>query len=118
MGIVHLNGPPDCPQGQWCVACLMDAKQKQWEIQQEMLQAGWAASGDSVIYLPWPDALTKELRPGAYRAVSGEFAHLGVVDGLCWDHVAGTNPTKAPSTLATSAALPDGLRRPPGRGKR
>ena len=112
MGIVHLTGPPDCPDGRWCVACLMDAKQKQWEAHQEKIQAGYAAPGDQVTWIPWLTALTPELRPGVYRAVSGELPMLGVVDGLCWDHVAGTNPTRAPGSLLEPATkLPPGLRK-------
>ena len=32
MGRVLMNEPPDCPEGQWCPACLMTAKQRQWEM--------------------------------------------------------------------------------------
>ena len=113
MATVHLSEPPDCPDGQWCIVCLMDAKQKQWETHQDKIQEGYAAPGEAVIWIPWIPALTKELRAGRYRAVSGEVPMLGVVDGLCWDHVAGTNPTTAPSSLIPAGGRlpPAGLRR-------
>ena len=102
MTLVIMNGPPP---GDWCPACLMDAKQRQWEAYQEDIQRGYAASADAKpAIIPWPDALTKELRHGGYRAVCGDFPGLGLIDGLCWDHVAGTNPSapEVPAQLLTA----------------
>lgn len=119
MGRVIMNGPPDAPGAAlgtgWCVVCLMAAKQKQWETWQTQIQAGYAAPGDAQpVVIPWPGALTAELSEGLYRAVSGEVPMLGVVDGLCWNHVAGINPTQAPSGLDTTTKVPPGLL---GKGK-
>lgn len=104
MGRVIMNGPP--PDRGYCLACLMTAKQRQWEQYQDEIQAGYAVSGDKLVVIPWPDALTKEILAGDYRAVAYDFSSVGVVDGLCWGHVAGINPTESPaSTLDTSAGL-------------
>jgi hypothetical protein len=111
MGTVLMNGPPDCPDGRWCPACLMDAKQRQWELNQDEVRAGYQASGEKLTVITWPAGLTKTLHTGAYRAVCGDFPGLGIVDDLCWNHVAGTNPSPG-STLATGmAGLPAGLRK-------
>jgi len=109
-----MNGPPP---GAWCLACLMDAKQRQWEMYQAEIQAGYAASGDAKpAVIPWPEALTRELGEGAYRAVCGEIPALGIVDGLCWNHVAGINPSQPDvGALDTQTRLPPGLLK---RGKR
>jgi hypothetical protein len=111
MAQVILNGPPDCPDGRWCPACLMQAKQKQWEINQDQIQAGYdAPAADKPAVIGWPQALTRELYPGYYRAVCGELPMLGLVDGICWNHVAGINPTQAPAALLdTKTKLPPGL---------
>lgn len=112
MGIVHMNEPPDCPDGRWCPACLMAAKQKQWEQFQDEVQAGYAAGGDKVTWIPWPSGLVKELRTGRHRAVCGDFPMLGIVDDLCWDHVAGTNPARPASALIEGGAgLPAAFRK-------
>lgn len=114
MARVIMNGPGP---GRWCPACLMDAKQRQWEMFQDEIQAGYEASGDAKpVVIPWPKALDAELFEGEYRAVCGDLAMLGLVDGLCWNHVAGINPTQAevPSQLDTTTKVPPGLlkRRP------
>lgn len=115
MGRVIMNGPPDIVTGRWCPACLMRAKQQQWETYQDEIQAGYAAPGDQTIVIQWPDALTAELYRGAYRAVAGDFPQLGIVDDLCWNDVAGTNPQRAPSQLLTPAGpVPPGLIRGKG----
>lgn len=116
MGRVVMNGPPECPDGEWCVACLMRAKQRQWEGYQDRIQAGFDAPGDKTVYVQWPEALTRELRTGLYRAVCGDFPQLGIVPGLCWDDVAGINPTRIPAGLeVANGPLPPGLLRK-GRG--
>jgi hypothetical protein len=112
MAQVIMNGPPDGPGRGWCPVCLMTAKQRQWEMFQEAIQDGYKASGDKPpVIIPWPDALTRELFEGTYRAVSGEAPMLGIVDGLCWNHVAGINPTETEPVpqLDTSTKLPPGL---------
>lgn len=93
MGQVLMNGPPDCPDGQWCPACLMTAKQRQWEMHGDEIKAGYDASGEKLTVIPWLPALTGELHAGRWRAVCGDFPGLGMIDGLCWNHVAGINPT-------------------------
>lgn len=110
MGRVIINGPP--PGRQWCVICLTEAKQKQWEAYQSQIQHGYEMPADApVTVIPWPDGLTKELQEGAYRAVSGEAPMLGVIDGLCWNHVAGSSPSPAPDPrqLDTQTKLPPGF---------
>jgi len=112
MGRVIMNGPADPPSGRWCLVCLMDAKQRQWEMYEDQIKAGQEKPGDApVTIVPWPAVLERELRLGPYRAVSFEFTMLGVIDGLCWDHVAGTHPTVAdvPPALDTTTKLPPGL---------
>lgn len=113
MAQVILIGPPDAARP-WCPVCLMAAKQKQWETYQAEIQAGYAASGDSKpVVIPWPEALTRELFESQYRAVCGDLPMLGIVDGLCWNHVAGINPTQAetPPALDTTTKIPPGLLR-------
>lgn len=109
MGRVILNGPPDCaePCG-WCLFCLMEAKQKQWELNQDRIKAGAEAPGDKLTVIGWLDGLTKELLPGWYRAVCGSAPQLGVVDGLCWGHVAGIQPMHRTSLVDQNGA-PAGL---------
>lgn len=114
MGRVVMNGPPDCPDGDWCPACLMQAKQRQWEGYQDRIKAGFAADGQQTTYVAWPNVLNQEMRPGSYRAVCGDFPHLGIIDGLCWDHVAGINPSQSPSHLIQGLAVPPGLRKGQG----
>jgi len=92
MGRVIMNGPPDSPYGEWCPYCLMEAKHKQWSLTQDEQKAGLEASGDKLTVIPWPDGLTKEMQEGRYRAVAGAAPQLGIVDLLCWDHVAGIAP--------------------------
>jgi hypothetical protein len=116
MGRVIMNGPPDCPDGAWCPACLMIAKQMQWEASQEAIEAGYAASGDKLTVIPWLNALTAELQPGRWRAVCGEFMQLGLVDGLCWGHVAGGR-LRSPEAASPLAVPPPGFM-PKGRGGR
>lgn len=111
MAQVILNGPPDGPD-RWCPACLMSAKQKQWEMYQHEINAGYQAPAtDNPVVISWPAALTRELHPGVYRAVCGDLPMLGIIDGLCWNHVAGINPTDAevPVQLDTKTKLPPGL---------
>lgn len=106
MGRVLLNEPPPCPNGQWCPACLMIAKQVQWATYQDDIQAGYEKSGDELTRIPWSPALTMELNSGHYTAVCGEFPSLGIVAGLCWQHVAGgrapqpVQPVQAQQQLA------------------
>lgn len=109
MGQVLMNGPPDCPDGQWCPACLMTAKQQQWETAQDEIQKGYEASGEKLTVIPWLPALTAELRTGRWRAVCGEFPSLGMVDGLCWNHVAGGRGPRAPEQASPLVAAPAGL---------
>ena len=108
MAQVIMNGPPE---GRWCPLCLMDAKQKQWEMNEDAIKAGYdAPATDKPVVIGWPAALTRELHEGAYRAVNWELSVLGLIDGLCWNHVAGTNPTSAEvPMLDTQTKLPPGL---------
>lgn len=109
MGRVIMNGPPECPGGyDWCVICLCEAKQKQWHLTQDEQAAGLAASGEKTTAIAWPAALTKELNQGTYRAVAGSAPQLGVIDGICWDHVAGLQPMHQTS-LVDGQGLPAGL---------
>ncbi len=109
MGTVIMNPPPDCPDGRWCVICLMLVKQKQWEQYQPEIKAGWEASGEKRTVIPWPPGLTAEIRYGRYRGVSGDAPQLGVLDDLCWDRVAGLGAMPADSPLIPANALPPGL---------
>lgn len=111
MAQVIMNGPPDCPDGRWCPACLMDAKQKQWEMYEHEIQMGYGAPAtDKPVIIAWPPALNREIHAGYYRAVNWDLSMLGLIDGLCWNHVAGTNPTKADvPQLDTQTKLPPGL---------
>jgi hypothetical protein len=107
---VIMNGPPDSNAEPWCPVCLMNAKQKQWEAYAYDIKAGYdAPAGGSPVVIPWPAALTRELFAGRYRAVCGDTPMLGIIDGLCWDHVAGINPTAVPPQLDTQTKLPPGL---------
>lgn len=116
MGRVLMNPPPDCPDGSWCPACLMIGKQQQWEMFQDEIQAGYEASGEKLKVIEWPRALTDDLQPGRWRAVCGEFPSLGLVDGLCWGHVAGG---RAPQPVQPQApALDTATKLPPGFIKR
>lgn len=109
MAQVIMLGPP--AHTRWCVICLMAAKQKQWETYQDQIEAGYKAPADGKpVVIPWPDVLTRELFEGEYRAVPGEATMLGIVDGLCWNHVAGINPTSAEvKALDTTTRIPPGL---------
>lgn len=107
MGIVHMNGPAD-PHGK-CPFCLMHAKQVQWSMYQADAEAAWRAPGDEVRYFPWPPALDKEVLEGRYRAVPGDAPHLGIMDGLCWDHVAGIAGQQASGLAVARQPLPPGL---------
>ena len=111
MAQVILNGPPDCPDGRWCPVCLMAAKQKQWETYADDIKAGYDAPAEhGKVVIGWPAALTRELFTGWYRAVCGDLPMLGIVDGLCWNHVAGINPTSADvPQLDTQTKIPPGL---------
>lgn len=109
MGQVLMNDPPVCPDGQWCPACLMIAKQQQWETHQDEIQAGYEASGEKLTVIPWLPALNTELRTGRYRAVCGEFPQLGIIDGLCWQHVAGGRPHQPQQQASPLVAAPAGL---------
>jgi hypothetical protein len=108
MGTVHLNGPPDPPGERWCVACLMAAKQAQWEAYQSDIEKALAADDATVKWIEWPPGPVT-MRAGEYRAVCGDFPQLGVLDGLCWDHVAGFKAAPAPLPLDTTTKLPPGL---------
>jgi hypothetical protein len=111
MGRVLMNEPPDCPDGHWCPACLMIAKQEQWVMYQDEIQEGYEASGEKLTVIQFPAALGVELRPGRYRAVCGEFPQLGIVDGLCWQHVAGGRAPQpvqpqAPGIIPATGPIP------------
>lgn len=109
MGIVHLNGPTDATGK--CVICLAEAKQKQWETSQDEINAGSAASGDKTTYIPWPRGLDNEIQDGRYRGIAGAAPQMGVIDGLCWDHMAGVQEQKPASALTQEAVIPPGLLR-------
>lgn len=106
MGVVHLNGPED-PRGK-CVLCLARAKQVQWEQYQDDIKAGYAAPAEKVTWIPWPAALDREILDGPYRAVAGDAPHLGIIDGLCWDDIAGFGQPKG-SIVSANGAIPPGL---------
>lgn len=108
MGRVIMNGPPECGDGEWCPYCLMEAKQKQWALNQDRILAGIEAPGDELTVIPWLDGLTKELRSGWFRAVAGSAPQLGMCTGLCWDHVAGIAPMHQ-SRLVDGQGNPAGL---------
>lgn len=110
MGAVHLNGPD--PGGRPCPMCLMAAKQHQWERFQEQIKAGFAQPADQETWIPWP-ADGPKILAGMYRAVPGEAPQLGIVDGLCWDHVAGFGASRPPALL-DGKGIPPGLLK--GRG--
>jgi hypothetical protein len=112
VGRVIMNGPPP---GNWCLACLMTAKQRHWEANQDDFDKAAAAGGDKLTVIPWPEALTREIREGIYRAVCGEFPSVGVVEPLCWNHVAGIDPSPVASRLVEA---PAGLAAPAPRGRR
>lgn len=103
MGRVVMNGPS---QPGACPACLMIGKQQQWEMYQDEIQAGYEASGEKVAVIPWPSALDAEISLGHYRAVCGEFPSLGIVDGLCWAHVAGGRPAGAQAQQVPAGLIP------------
>ena len=110
MGRVLLNGPPDPAGRRWCPFCLMRAKQQQWTQYQDEIQAGYAAPGDKLTVIPWPAGLTAELSEGPYCAVPGDFPAMGMVDGLCWNDVAGLGAPAGPGgELDTSGLMPPGL---------
>ncbi|HLM89242.1 MAG TPA: hypothetical protein VK284_09470 [Streptosporangiaceae bacterium] len=109
MGRVILNGPPPADdEAGHCVICLMRAKQRQWQLNEDKIKDGYAASGEKLTVIPWPDGLTNELRAGWYRGVPGDAPQLGIVDGLCWDDVAGMQPAHV-SRLVNGAGAPAGL---------
>jgi hypothetical protein len=105
VGTVHLTGPGE-PRGK-CVFCLAAAKQVQWDQYQDQIRAGFEAGGDKVTWIPWPPGLDKMILDGPYRAVPGDAPGLGVVDGLCWDHVAGLGQRSG--LAAAPGPLPPGL---------
>jgi hypothetical protein len=116
MGKVIMNGPE--PSGK-CIVCLMDAKQRQWEMFAEEIQAGYAAGGDAKpVIIPWSEVLDREVQPGDYRGVCYEFSQLGVIEPLCWHHMAGINPTQVEDTapavpsLYTGDGVPAAYKRP------
>ncbi len=109
MGRVTMNGPPECPDPQgWCIICLAEAKQKQWETTQDEQKEGLKASGEVLTVIPFPDALIREMNYGWYRAVSGSAPQLGVLNGVCWDHVDGLQPMH-PTSLVDGKGAPAGL---------
>ena len=109
MGHVIMNGPPD---GDWCPICLMRAKQKQWELNQDLIRQGAQGPGDKLTVIPWLDGLTKEMGQAAYLAVPGDAPQLGLVR-ICWNDVAGIG-TAHVSSLVDGQGLPAGLMK--GRG--
>lgn len=115
-----MNGPD--PDRQDCLACLMDGKQRQWEMFEDKIKAGLDAPGDAApAVIPWPRILDDDIRPGQYRGVCYDFPQMGIVDRLCWNHVAGINPTTPEdsaaglSTLATARDIPAAYKRPRSR---
>jgi hypothetical protein len=104
MALVHLVGPDDTTGK--CVMCLAHAKQLQWNAYQGEIKAAHAAGGDRVQWLAWLPALDKEILDGPYRAVPGDAPQLGVVDGLCWDHVAGIGAPAPPSPVIPAGLIP------------
>jgi hypothetical protein len=109
MGRVLLNGPPPADDAYgYCVICLMRAKQQQWTLNEDKIKEGYAASGEKLTVIPWPDGLTNELRYGWYRGVPGDAPQLGIVEGLCWDDVAGMQPAQQ-SRLIPGGVAPPGL---------
>jgi hypothetical protein len=110
MGHVIINGPPD---GDWCPICLMRAKQKQWELSQDLIKAGAEAPGDKVTVITWPDGLTREINEAAYFAVAGDAPQLGPMR-ICWNDVAGLGPAATPRLVEADGIVPPGLIR--GRG--
>ena len=100
MGRVIVNGPEDCGHKRgWCVICLAEAKQTQWLLTKDDQEAGLKKPGDELTVIPWMPALYKEMFPGLYRGVSGSAPQLGVVDGLCWNHMAGIAPAHRSSLV-------------------
>ena len=115
MGRVIMNGPPDAPDtAGWCVTCLCLLKQRQYSAFEDDIKAGLEKPGDELTVIPWPPGLMKELRLGEYRSVPGNAPQLGVVEGLCWDCVAGLQPAHQ-SRLVDGAGIPAGLLK--GRGR-
>ncbi len=111
MGTVHLVEPPEY-DGNPCFMCLMAAKQHQWDLYNEPIEAGLAKPDSEVTWIPWP-AKPPVIREGSWRGVPGDAPELGVCEGLCWDHLAGYKPVRV-STLADGKGVPPGLLR--GRG--
>lgn len=107
MGIVHLSEPPPFDYRP-CVLCLSAAKQAQWETFSEMIEGSLKADDDTVTWVPWL-ASPPLIREGNWRAVPGDAPQLGVIDGLCWDHVAGFGRPKLRAPLLDGAGLPPGL---------
>jgi hypothetical protein len=111
MGTVHLVEPAD-PGFRPCPLCLMAAKQYQWSLYQEMIEGFLKDADDKAAkWIPWPDG-GPLIREGSWRGVPGDAPNLGLVDGLCWDHLAGFDPNPKPASgLLDGAGLPPGLLR-------
>lgn len=89
MARVIMEGPPPCGEDcGWCVLCISEVKMRHFQASQERIKAG-QASPMAMVRVPWQAILTAALQPGRYRGIAGGAAHLGVIDGLCWDHIAG-----------------------------
>lgn len=114
MGDVRMNGPDPVKAHGACVLCLARAKYAQYDRHREAIEKHRAAEGDELIYIPWDADLDKQLRPGPYRAVPGDAPHLGIVEGLCWDDVAGAQAPAQASNLLRGGPVPPGLMK--GRG--
>lgn len=86
-GIKHLRGAVPCPM------CLMYAKQMQWTRNLERIEAHHELpETEKQLVIAWPPELEKHIRPGYYRGVPGDSPSMGIIDGLCWDHLAGYDP--------------------------
>lgn len=109
MGELIYNGPPPGVTDGACVVCLSVAKQRQHENAEErgQVKAGLDAPDDEIMTIPWDDSLNKKIRPGPYRAISGDAPSLGIVD-LCWNHVAGVSESRR-SHLLSGGKIPPGL---------
>jgi hypothetical protein len=106
MGTVHYNGPPETERP--CVICLMRGKYAQLEAYKSEVDEALKADAGEEVWIPWPPGI--KIYSGYYRAVPGDAPGLGIVDGLCWDHVAGFGtPLPAGPALDVTTQLPPGL---------
>lgn len=110
MARAHLLGPPPDVADGACAACLMRAKQAQWEAYKVELEEVWAADADTPVkYLAWLPALDKQIYRGDYVAIWPGAPQLGLMR-LCWDDVAGIDASRPlGAELDTDTKLPPGL---------